>query len=62
MGITMNDSDIINIEDTETGLQMLDKLSRIKDGRRINPLTMLDNIDYPHRYLYDEYNLQIGDT
>lgn len=62
MGITMNSSDIINIEDTETGLQMLDKLSRIKDGRRVEPLDSLDNIVYPHRYLYDEYNLQIGDT
>lgn len=62
MGITFNSSDIINIEDTETGLKMLDKLSRIKDGRRITPLLMSDNISYSHRYLYDEYNLQIGDT
>jgi cell wall-associated NlpC family hydrolase len=62
MGITFNDSDIINIEDTETGLKMLDKLSRIKDGRRIDPLDALDNIHYEHRYLYDVYNLQIGDT
>ena len=62
MGITYNDSDIINIKDTETGLKMLDKLSRIKDGRRIEPLDALDNVFYQHRYLYDEYNLQIGDT
>ena len=62
MGISFNDSDIINIEDTKTGLMMLDKLSRIKDGRRIEPLDSMDNISYPHRYMYDAYNLQIGDT
>ena len=62
MGITFNNSDIINIQDVETGLRMLDKLSRIKDDRRATPLLMLDNIPYPHRYLYDDYNLQIGDA
>ncbi len=62
MGLSYNESDIISIEDTVTGLQMLDKFSRIKDGRRIEPLDALDNVFYPHRYLYDEYNLQIGDT
>ena len=62
MGISFNDSDIINIEDSETGLLMLDKLSRIKKGRRIEPLDALDNITYSHRYMHDTYNLQIGDT
>lgn len=62
MAINFFESDVINISDTETGLQMLDKLSRIKEGRRIEPLDALDNVFYPHRYLYDNYNLQIGDT
>lgn len=62
MGFTFNTPEIINIKDTETGLKMLDKLSRIKDGRRIEPLDSMDNVLYPHRYLYDAYNLQIGDT
>ena len=61
MGITFNNSDIVNI-DTETGLKMLDKLSRIKDDRRAVPLLMEDNIQYHHRELYDGYNLQIGDA
>lgn len=62
MAISYNESEVINIEDTVTGLAMLDKLSRIKDGRRIQPLADAQNIKYSHRYLYDEYNLQIGDT
>jgi len=62
MGITFNTPEIINIKDTETGLKMLDKLSRIKDERRIEPLDAMDNVPYSHRYLYDTYNLQIGDT
>lgn len=61
-GISFNESEIINIEDTTTGLMMLDKLTRIKDGRRIEPLDPIDNINYQHRYMYDTYNLQIGDT
>jgi len=62
MGIKYNNADLISIEDTVTGLQMIDKFSRIKDERRIEPLDALDNVLYPHRYMYDEYNLQIGDT
>lgn len=57
-----NPSPLINIESTQVGLDMLDKLSRMKDGRRIQPLDPSENIKYPHRYLYDGYNLQIGDT
>ena len=57
-----NEMDIINIADTATAAKMFDKLTRIKDGRRIQPLDPLDNIVYKHRYLYDTYNLQIGDT
>jgi len=57
-----NASPLINIDSNETGLAMLDKLSRIKDGRRVQPLDPAENIRYKHRYLYDSYNLQIGDT
>ena len=60
--IGFNNSGIINLEDNKTGLQMLDKLSRLQDERRIKPLDQFDNIIYPHRYLYDSYNLLIGDT
>ena len=61
MKVSMNSSDLINV-DSDTAIQMLDKLSRIKSGRRITPLTRLENIDYAHRDVYDGYNLQIGDT
>lgn len=57
-----NDSPVINIPNNEVGLAMLDKLSRIKDGRRVQPLDPAENVRYEHRYLYDSYNLQIGDT
>lgn len=53
--------ELINIKDTKTGLSMLDSLSRLKAERRIKPLDQMDNVQYSHRYLYDEYNLQIGD-
>lgn len=57
-----NDTTIINIDSTETAVKMFDKFSRIKSGRRIQPLDITDNIEYFHRSLYNEYNLQIGDT
>ena len=52
--------DIINI-DNATGLQMLDKLSRLNDDRRITPLRQFDNVNYQHRRI-DLCNLLIGDT
>lgn len=61
MAIGFNISDIINVQ-KRASLIMLDKISRIKDGRRIEPLDAFDNVFYPHRYLHGEYNLQIGDT
>lgn len=57
-----NDTTIINIDSTETAVKMFDKFSRIKAGRRIQPLDITQNVDYLHRSLYNEYNLQIGDT
>lgn len=57
-----NDTTIINIDSTQTAVRMFDKLSRMKSGRRVNPLTPYENVAYAHRYYYDEYNLQIGDT
>ena len=57
-----NDTTIINIDSTDTAVKMFDKFSRIKGGRRIEPLDITDNIEYLHRNLYNEYNLQIGDT
>lgn len=60
--IGFNNSGVVNLDSNNTGVQMLDKLSSIKDGRRLQPLNQHDNIIYPHRYLYDSYNLLIGDT
>lgn len=60
--IGFNESGIVNIKDNNTGTQMLDKFARIKDDRRLQPLDQYDNILYPHRYMYDDFNLLIGDT
>jgi cell wall-associated NlpC family hydrolase len=60
--IGFNNSGIINLDSNNTGVKMLDKLSRLQDERRIKPLDQYDNVMYPHRYLYDSYNLLIGDT
>lgn len=58
-----NNSGIINLDSNEVGASMLDKLSRIRDERRLQPLDqMIDNVFYAHRALCDEYNLMIGDT
>ncbi len=58
-----NNSGIINLDDNKVGSSMLDKFSRIRDERRLQPLDqILDNVFYDHRALYDEYNLMIGDT
>ena len=60
--IGFNNSGIVNLDSNNTGVKMLDKLSRLQDERRIKPLDQYDNVMYPHRYLYDSYNLLIGDT
>lgn len=60
--IGFNDSGIVNLDSNNTGVQMLDKLARIKDDRRLQPIDQYDNIIYPHRYMYDGFNLLIGDT
>lgn len=57
-----NESGIVNISDNKIGTQMLDKLSRIKADRRQKPLDQADNIIYPHRAMYNSFNLLIGDT
>ena len=54
-------SDMINFTN-EQGLEMFDCLSRTSSGRQIKPLDQCDHIVYDHRYLYDEYNLMIGDV
>ena len=46
----------------EEGVTMFDALSRTAEGRKIDPLTRYDYIDYDHRYYYDQYNLMIGDV
>lgn len=58
--IGFNPSGIVNITNQD-GLKMLDKLSRLADGRRRRPLEQTQNIFYNHRYYYDEFNLLIGD-
>ena len=57
-----NTPDIVDINDMDSAKAMLDKMSRITVERRIQPLYSLDNVWYQHRYLYDAYNLQIGDV
>jgi len=54
-------SDVINFT-TEQGLEMFDALSRTSSARQIKPLEQSNYISYDHRYLYDEYNLTIGDV
>lgn len=57
-----NDTGMVNITN-EVGSAMLDKMSRIRDERRLQPLDQIfDNVVYSHRALYDGYNLMIGDT
>lgn len=56
-----NNQSIINISSNDVGTKLLDKLSRISDDRRIQPLDKYDYIPYKHRSYYNEYNLQIGD-
>lgn len=60
--LSFNDSGIINIPDNKVGLEMLDKMSRIKSERRIKPLDQFDNVIYPHRTMFNGFNLLIGDT
>ena len=54
-------SDIINFT-TKQGLQMFDALSRTNSARQIKPLDQSNYISYDHRYLYDDFNLEIGDV
>lgn len=59
--IGFNNSGIVNLDDNGTGVKMLDKLSRIKEERRLKPLEQIENLTYEHRRYYDGYNLLIGD-
>lgn len=54
--------DKVSPDDMETASEMLDKLTRISDGRRVQPLSYWDKVPYKHRSWYDGYNLQIGDV
>lgn len=56
-----DDSNVINFT-TEQGLQMFDALSRTNSARQIKPLDQENYITYNHRYLYDDFNLEIGDV
>ena len=55
-----NPNSILN-SDSETGVRMMDKITRIGDKRRIAPLDQFDNIQYGHRLFCDKYNLMLGD-
>ena len=57
-----NKVNFVNVANNDVGTQMLDKLTRIKSVRRIQPLDMYNNVLYEHRAYYDEYCLQLGDT
>ena len=54
--------DVLSFKDNRTFMELIDKLSRLKDNRRKKPLDQYDYIPYKHRVLYDIFNLQIGDT
>ena len=54
--------DVLSFKDNRTFMELIDKLSRLKDDRRKKPLDQYDYIPYKHRVLYDIFNLQIGDT
>ena len=56
-----NNPDIVTSGGTEDLLRMFDKLTRVADGRRIEPLNQYENVVYPNRVFMTEYNLQIGD-
>ena len=60
--IGTNVFDIVNIKDNRVGAQLLDKLTRVKDDRRLKPLDYGNNIVYQHRLYYNSYKLQIGDS
>lgn len=55
-----NETKMINFTDEAT-LKMFDKLCRVGGNRKIAPNGIFDNIPYPHRRSYDEFNLLIGD-
>lgn len=57
----MAKNDILNFE-TKDGLSMYEKFNRLGIERRIRPVLQQEYIQYNHRYLYDDYNLMIGDT
>lgn len=56
-----NKIDLMNVGSNDNGTKMLDKLTRIGDERRIEPLDKFDNISYKHRRLYNGYCLELGD-
>ena len=56
-----NKTDLMNVGSNDNGTKMLDKLTRIGDERRIEPLDKFDNISYKHSRLYNGYCLELGD-
>lgn len=57
----MATSETINIT-TEQAIDMFDTLSRTNPARQVKPLDRKNYIIYDHRYLYDSFNLRIGDV
>ena len=49
--------DVLSFKDNRTFMELIDKLSRLKDDRRKKPLDQYDYIPYKHRMLYDIFNL-----
>lgn len=59
---TQNVDDIVQINSNRDGARALDKLTRIKDERRVQPLDKGQGPVWTHRSLYNTYCLELGDT
>lgn len=55
-------SGLVNITDNKIGTAMLDKMSRVSDLRRTQPLNYYENVFYTHRAYFDNFNIMIGDA
>lgn len=55
-----NSTTATNIKDEDVS-KLMDLTRRIPQGRRVEPPSFYEYIDYPHRMDYDEYSLRIGD-
>ena len=52
----------VNFADEEVSAKAVDKLSRLTDIRRIEPLSYYDYMEYPHRTAYGDTQLRLGDA